>query len=296
MSNQTLTAPAEGSRTIPGYWFSRNPDKAWAEKFFLSFIPVFFAYNAVIQKMGWLDVGNFWHIAQNVLMWVPYCVLFPAWLRRNSGVRWNESFWFKFNLYMFVYVFFVTYFHTEYFFSVLGIRYKFPQVTLYFDSALLGPDEHTARATFQKIPLGMYFNAVAFFIVYHTASVICMRRVRTLTLHASPALRAVLWAVTVAAAAYFFAWAETFLYVNNPAAMKNVWYVDMPRMLSIGSACYALYFIVSFPNVYRLDEEAEGQRWTLSRCVIEAGFTSMLILFLLDLFAWVVGPIAGTGS
>ena len=169
-------------------------------------------------------------------------------------------------------------------------------MTLYFDSALLGPDEHTARATFQKIPLGMYFNAVAFFIVYHTASVICMRRVRTLTLNASPALRAVLWAATVAAAAYFFAWAETFLYVNNPAAMKNVWYIDMPRMLSIGSACYALYFIVSFPNVYRLDEAPEAPRWTLSRCVIEAGFTSMLILFLLDLFTWVVGPIAGTGS
>ncbi|HWY24624.1 MAG TPA: hypothetical protein VNX47_06875 [Nevskia sp.] len=279
------------SAWIPGYWFSRNPDKAWGEKFFLGFIPVFFAYNAMIQKMGWLDVGNFWHIAQNVLMWVPYCVLLPALLRRDSGVRWQDSYWFKFNLYMFVYVFFVTYFHTEYFFSVLGIRYRFPQVSLYFDSALLGPDEHTARQTFQKIPLGMYFNAVAFFIVYHSASVVCMRRVRSLTLGAAPLVRGLLWALTVAAAAYFFAWAETFLYVNNPEAMKNVWYVDMPRMLSIGSACYALYFIVSFPNVYRLDEEGKGERWTLSRCVIEAGFTSMLILFLLDLFTWVVGPI-----
>jgi len=280
------------SARIPGYWFSRNTDKAWGEKFFLSFIPLFFAYNALIQKMGWLDVGNFWHIAQNVLMWVPYCVMVPAWLRRDSGVRWADSYWFKFNLYMFVYVFFVTYFHTEYFFSVLGIRYRFPQVTLYFDSALVGPDERTARATFQKIPLGMYFNAVAFFIVYHTASVICMRRVRTLTLGASRPVRLLLWVLTVAAASYFFAWAETFLYVNNPEAMKNVWYVDMPRMLSIGSACYALYFIVSFPNVYRLDEEPQGQPWSLSRCVIEAGFTAMLIMFLLDLFTWVVGPIA----
>lgn len=281
---------------IPGYWFSRNPDKAWGEKFFLGFIPVFFAYNAMIQKMGWLDVGNFWHVAQNLLMWIPYCVLLPAWLRRDSGVRWKESYWFKFNLYMFVYVFFVTYFHTEYFFSVLGIRYRFPQVTWYFDSALLGPDEKTALQTFQKIPLGMYFNAVAFFIVYHTASVICMRRVRSLTLGAAPALRTLLWAVTVAAAAYFFAWAETFLYVNNAQAMKNVWYVDMPRMLSIGSACYALYFLVSFPNVYRLDEEGGGERWSLSRCAIEAGFTSMLIMLLLDLFTWIVGPIVITGS
>jgi len=281
---------------VPGYWFSRNPDKAWGEKFFLGFIPFFFVYNGVMQKMGWLDTGNFWHIAQNLLMWVPYCVLLPAFLRRDSGVRWQDSYWFKFNLYMFVYVFFATYFGTEYFFSVLGIRYKFPQVGLYFDSALLGPDEKTALATYQKIPLGMYFNAVAFFIVYHTASVVCMRRVRTLTLNASPFVRGLLWAVTVAAAAYFFAWAETFLYVNNAQAMKNVWYIDMPRMLGIGSACYALYFIVSFPNVYRLDEEAKGERWSWSRCVIEAGFTMMLILFLLDLFTWVVGPIVPAAS
>jgi cycloeucalenol cycloisomerase len=280
------------SARMPGYWFSRNPDKAWGEKFFLSFIPFFFVYNGVIQKMGWLDVGNFWHVTQNLLMWIPYCLLLPAWLRRDHSVRWRDSYWFKFNLYMFVYVFFVTYFHTEYFFSVLGIRYRFPQVTLYFDSALVGPDEKTAMAAYQKIPLGMYFNAVAFFIVYHTAAVICMRRVRTLSLNAAPALRALLWLITVAAASYFFAWAETFLYVNNPQAMKNVWYVDMPRMLSIGSACYALYFIVSFPNVYRLDEAERGERWSLSRCVIEAGFTSMLIMLLLDLFTWVAGPIA----
>jgi cycloeucalenol cycloisomerase len=193
---------------------------------------------------------------------------------------------------MTVYVFYATYFHTEYFFSVLGIRYRFPHVTLYLDSALLGPDEHTAMRNFEKVPVGMYFNAIAFFIIYHTASVVCMRRVRTLTLDAQPWLRHLLWIVTVAAAAYFFAWAETFLYVNNAQAMKNVWYVDMSRMLSLGSACYALYFIVSFPNVYRMDEEPGQPAWTLSRCVIEASFVSMLILLLLDGFAWIVGPIA----
>ena len=38
-----------------GHWFSRNPDKALGEKLFLTFIPVFFVYNAVIQQLGWLD-------------------------------------------------------------------------------------------------------------------------------------------------------------------------------------------------------------------------------------------------
>lgn len=290
MSDDALMASSASAR-IPGYWFSRNPDKAWAEKFFLGFIPVFLVYNGVVQRMGWLDAGNFWHVAQNLLMWVPYCLVLPAWLRRGSGVSWRDSYWLKFNLYMFVYVFFATYFHTEYFFSVLGIRYRFPHVSLYFDSALLGPDEKTAQAHFEKVPLGMYFNAVAFFIIYHTASVVCMRRIRTLTLGASAPLRHLLWVATVAATAYFFAWAETFLYVNS-AAQANVWYIDRPRMLSLGSVCYALYFIVSFPNVFRMDEGERGERWSLSRCVIEACAVSMIVLLLLDLFTWVVGPIA----
>jgi cycloeucalenol cycloisomerase len=68
---------------LSGYWFSKNPDRAWAEKLYLIFIPVFFIYNAVMQQMGWVDAGNFWHITQDLLMWLPYCVILPLILRRN---------------------------------------------------------------------------------------------------------------------------------------------------------------------------------------------------------------------
>lgn len=287
-----ISQARDRQRGLPGYWFSRNPDKAWAEKFFLLFLPVFVVINGTIMSQGWLDVGNGWNLVQNLLMWVPYCLLLPAWLRRNSGIAWHRSYWFKFNVYMFVYVFFATYFHTEYFFSTLGIRYHFPQVSWYLDSALLGPPEATALATYQKIPPGMYFNAIAFFIVYHSCSVVLMRRVRTLTLQAPTWRRAALWVLTVAVASYFFAWAETYFYVaSTDLTRDNVWYVDLSRMLSIGSACYALYFIVSFPNVYRLDEDAASERWSIYRTAMEAAAVSMIVLLLLDLFTWVVGPI-----
>jgi cycloeucalenol cycloisomerase len=277
---------------LPGYWFSKNPDKAWGEKFFLAFVPVFGLYNYIVLANGLLDTGNFWNVAQNVLMWIPYCVLLPWWLRRNSGVPVRRSWWFKYNVYMFVYVFFATYFHTEYFFDVLGIRYHFPHVSWYWDSALLGPDEATALQTYRKVPPGMYFNAVAFFVVYHTIAVVLMRRVRTMTLNAAPFVRGLLWVVTVAVASYFFAWAETYFYVaSSQMSRANVWYVDIPRMLAIGSLCYALYFVVSFPNVYRLDEDA-AQPWTVSRAALEASAVSMIVLLLLDLFTWIVGPIA----
>jgi len=42
------------------------------------------------------------------------------------------------------------------------------------------------------------------------------------------------------------------------------------------------YFIVSFPMVYRLDEDAEA-RWTVGRTAIEALAAGMLVFTLLDL-------------
>lgn len=277
--------------TLHGHWFSTNPDKAWAEKYFLAYIPVFFAYNALMQMTGWLDAGNFWHITQNLLMWFPFCVVLPWFLRRNSGVVWHRSYWFKFNLYMTVFIFFCTYFHTEYFFDVLGLRYRFNDVSLYFDSALIGPNEATALAEHKKVPLGMYLNSIAFFIVYHSAAIVVMRRIRGLTEGWSRSLQTLSWCAIVAATALFFAWAETYFYITDDAA-ANVWYVDLERMLKWGSIYYAMYFIVSFPNVFRLDEHQ--QEWTLGRTIIEACAVSAISLLLLDLWALLLGPVVAT--
>jgi cycloeucalenol cycloisomerase len=63
-------------------------------------------------------------------------------------------------------------------------------------------------------------------------------------------------------------------------------------MLRIGSFFYALYFVVSFPNVYRLDEDPEAPRWSLSRTLIEASFVGMTSLLLIDLWTRWFGPIA----
>jgi cycloeucalenol cycloisomerase len=284
-------APEETNMsTTQAHWFSTNPDKAWAEKFFLPFVFFFFAYNAVIQKMGWLDAGNFWHVTQNALMWIPYCILLPAWLRRHSGVRWYESYWFKYNLLMFTWVFYASYFHTEYFFDSLGMRYNFPDVTLHLDTALTGPDEATALAEYKKVPVGMYLNSVAFFIVYHTIAIVCMRRVRTMTTAWSPLVQRFAWAVIVAATALFFAWAETFFYITA-AASTNVWYESKELMLTYGSTLYALYFIVSFPFIYRLDENMSEPRWSLARCVVEGSAVGAISLLLIDRWAAWFGPI-----
>jgi len=136
----------------------------------------------------------------------------------------------------------------------------------------------------------MYLNAIAFFVVYHTLAVVCMRRVRTTTLAWSAAAQRIGWVGIVLATALFFAWAETKLYITEDAA-ANVWYVDLPRMLKWGSVFYAMYFVVSFPNVYRLDEDPEAPPWTVSRAVVEASFVGIVSLLLIDLWAGYLGPI-----
>ena len=289
-----ISAPAQGATRegadIRPHWLSRNEDKAFAERLYLWFIPVFFAYNAVVQRMGWLDVGNFWHIVQNFCMWFPYCVMLPAYLRRNSGIAWKDSYWFKYNLYMAIWIFFATYYHTEYFFELLGMRYRFPEVTLYFDSALLGAAEDTALALHKKVPVGMYLSSIAFFVVYHSAAVVCMRRVRSMTTSWAPNTQRLSWVIIVLLAALFFAWAETFLYFLQESVATNVWYENRTAMLRYGSIFYAMYFVVSFPNVYRL-EENPGDRWTLGRTAVEACFVGVVSLTLLDLWARFIGPI-----
>ena len=98
------------------YWFSKNASKAWAEKFFLAYLPFFFAVNAAKQAFGWMNVDTFWHITQNLVLLLPLYII-PFLIRDEShlGRKWYQSYWFKANCWIFVFVFAATYFFTEYF-------------------------------------------------------------------------------------------------------------------------------------------------------------------------------------
>lgn len=254
-----------------GYWFSRNPDKAWGEKFFLAYIPYFFGLNGAKQALGWMNVSTFWHVVQNVALLLPL-LLIPAVLRPGkTGRPWWDNYAVKMVLWMFVYNFIATYFLTEYFFDVLGMVYYFPLVTLSLDSALLGSGQ-------QVVPIGMYFNAPAFFVVYHTIAILMMRRVLTLPLGA---LRPMLTVIVVLVVAYLMAFLETRM-VATPANAPYFEYKDLPAMLKYGSMFYACYFIPSFPLVFGL-EEREGERWPVRKIVLEALAAGMLAFILVDL-------------
>jgi cycloeucalenol cycloisomerase len=273
------TATAAGSRADSGHWLSKNPSKAWGEKFFLIYSPIWIAGVALIQHSAmykaWEDLGiMLWSFA----MATPL-VLYPAIFRNESnlGRKWYESYWLKMNLWIWIFTWIGSYFGTEYFFDVLGMRYDFP-TTWNLDAELVGRGSG-------EVPFALYVQTQAYFMTYHTVAVVVMRRVRTSALGRHFGV----FPLVVLGLCYAIAYAET-LFMANDFMADQFHYLDRERMLKYGSIFYGCYFVVSFPMVYRLDE-TEAERWSLGRTAFEALAAGMLVLILLDAWAKLIGPL-----
>jgi len=260
-------------------WFSGNPDKAWVEKFFLLYSPVWMASMAVMMLTGWDKVwGDTALLVHGFATALPVLLVPMAVARRYTDEPWHRSYWFKANLYLFVFGFFGNYFGSEYFFDVLGMVYVYPNATSTLDSALLGSGEQT-------VPVIMYAYTHVYFMTYHATANIALRKLRSLRL---PAMW-LMFPVFVFVIGYFWAWMETAA-MANPAMAASFYYRKMELMLAYGSAIYATYFIASFPIYYFLDETRDRQ-WSLVHTVAGALSASMLTLYMLDLAARWVGAL-----
>jgi hypothetical protein len=98
------------------------------------------------------DIGNLGVTlaiaAPNVL--VPYARAPPL----PAGAHWTESYWFKFNVWIAVFVFVASYFWTEYFFDVLRMTYNFPHLAWNLDAVLLGSGAHSLARHITPLPSG----------------------------------------------------------------------------------------------------------------------------------------------
>ena len=262
------------------HWFSENPSKAWGERFFLLYSPVWIAMIGLVMALGVTDrVGEWGFLAIGLAVALPLVVV-PALIRNETslGRRWYETYWFKANLYIAIFSFAANYFGSEYFFDILGMVYNYPMIELNLDSALVGSGE-------QRVPIMMYLLTQAYFMTYHTAAVVGLRRMRTSRIPFAK----MLWPAFVVVVAYLFAWLETRT-MANPLIESQFYYKDISRMLAYGSIFYALYFIPSFPIFYQLDE-TRNSSWSLRMTAAAACTAALSMLLLLDLAARVFGPI-----
>lgn len=261
-------------------WFSANPDRAWGERFFLAYSPVWMLLMAVMMFTGWTSTfSDTALLIHGVLVAAPL-FLVPAMLRagNNPGGHWYNSYWFKANLYIGLFGFFGNYVGSEYFFDVLGMVYAIPHATTSLDASLVGRSN-------QPVPVIMYLYTHAYFMTYHTTAIIVLRRVMT----SGIPLTRLLFLPIVAVVGYFWAWMETRA-MANPLMATTFYYKNMAAMLAYGSMIYSLYFIGSFPIFYFLDENG-NKPWDVLK-VAGAGLSaSMTVFYLLDAAAAWVGSL-----
>jgi cycloeucalenol cycloisomerase len=272
--NHTSPMAMHGKST----WFSANPSKAWGEKFFLIYSPVWMAIMGLTMVTGvYRHFGDASYLLHSMLIALPL-VIVPLLIRNEMalGRRWYQTYWFKANLYIGVFNFFGNYFGSEYFFDTLGMVYNYPAIQWTLDAELLGSGE-------QKVPLIMYFMTQAYFMTYHASAIVVLRKLRSIK------VLSWLFPVMVFVIGYFWAWMETRA-MANPLIADIFHYKDMARMLAYGSIAYACYFVASFPIFYYLDEREEDN-WDLLRTTFAGLSASMLTFYLLDFWAKWIGPL-----
>ena len=263
-------------------WFSDNEGKARAERFFLLYSVVWIAAEAAVMLSGVMrSWGDGAYMAFAALVAAPLVVV-PALRGFEADRPPRERYWVKFNLWIAIYVFAGSYVGSHYFFDVLGMRYAFP-TRWNLDAALVGRDSG-------DVPLFLYVLTQCYFVTYHAALVVLLRRYRT-SAFGQTALGRALTPLALVSLAYGVAYGETY-FMASEALSDYFWYLDRERMLSLGSLFYATYFVVSTPLVAAIDERPDqAHAWTLGRVACSALAASMLMFYALDVWAMVFGPI-----
>jgi cycloeucalenol cycloisomerase len=71
---------------------------------------------------------------------------------------------------------------------------------------------------------------------------------------------------------------------------------DRRRMYTVGSLFYAMYFWVSFPAFYIMDENPHAKKWTVGAAARDALAAGMLVTVMLDAWRVCIGPIVDGGD
>jgi cycloeucalenol cycloisomerase len=262
-------------------WFSPNPDKAWVEKFFLLYTPVWMALMAMMMLTGWVDTwSNRALLLHACLVALPIFFIPLLVHRKYSTKPVLDSYFLKANIYLFVFGFWGNYAGSEYFFDLLGMVYNFPNATTTLDSALIGSDQ-------QAVPVIMYGYTHAYFMTYHATANIALRRLKPLWSNVQPVRQWLAFLLLVLVIGYCWAWAETRA-MANPLLAGSFYYENMTLMLKYGSMIYATYFIASFPIYYFIDED-RARPWSLLQVVAGALAASTLTFYMLDMAVHIVG-------
>lgn len=232
--------------------------------FSLQYTVIWIALFGIVVVTGAYEWFQEWdYMKLCVALALPFLLqpfLFPMPAEGNFPIWQRYSF--KANLWIAIFSFIGNYWYTHYFYSVLKASYTFPAHRL------------------NDVPIALYFATHFYFVTYHTFSNLLLRKVETTFTNGFK--RQLLFWATVLGFSYFTAFMETLTISSFPYYS----FEDRNMAYTLGSAFYGIYFIVSFPVFYTLDEfvgkRPQAQPHTWLQTALEALGASMLVLCLLD--------------
>lgn len=250
-------------------WLANSSAKRWSELFFMKYSIVWISWFGVVVVSGvWESFGPNEYLVVGVAMALPCLVLpwirslsknqdmflyyLPSFLRQliNSLLPpmpaaelarpFSRQFWVKANVWIAILSFIGNYVWTHYFYRLLRATYTFSAHRINF------------------VPIAMFLCTHAYFCTYHTLTTVLLRRFWTSATYCllGKTAKAIVSAGLILTLAIFTALTEAVTIQNFPYYRIE----DREWFYSVGSVVYSIYFIVSFPAYYLLDEGLNDEK------------------------------------
>ena len=254
-------------------WSAKTPSKRFGECVFLAYTPFWMAVMFLVVKMQWYE-----HFSATDYLVFAVSLALPCWglpfaLATEEEMRlpFLQRYSIKANVWVGILSYLGNHFFTHYFYTILGVRYT-------------GPVAEGIQIN--GVPLAMYFLTHVYFLSYHTLVSSLLRIVLGIFARAPVMLRYLAGSVFVVSLAVLTAFGETWTISGFP----HYTYPDLHTMLTYGSVFYAIFFIVSFPLFFRLDQD-HRRLWPLSQVIFEAFAAMMIIMLLADIWRLWIGNV-----
>ncbi|GAA0165731.1 isomerase [Lithospermum erythrorhizon] len=256
---------------VPSIWLAQNSSKRWGELFFLFYTPFWLTLTigVIVPYKLYEKFTELEYLIVGLVSAIP-AVMIPILFvgKADSKLSWKDRYWVKANLWIMIFSYVGNYFWTHYFFKVLGASYTFPSWKM------------------NEVPHTTFLLAHVCFLFYHVASNFTLRILRHFVSNLPETMQWAFEAAWILVFSYFIAYLETVAISNFPYYD----FVDRTTMYKVGSLFYAIYFVVSFPMFFRIDEKPD-EKWDLPRVAIDALGAAMLVTIILDLWRLFLGPI-----
>jgi len=273
MIKQKIKQAASPKASKASPWHASTLSKYQGEQFFLQWsaiwicVVIYIVFTEIYETFT-----DFQYLLLGLFIGLPPVllpILFPSYCD-DSSLPLLERYTTKASIWIGIYSFVGNYVCTHYFYTVLGVKYTFL-------------NDPTQRLN--DVPIIFYFMTHSYFLLYHVLSTRLLRRVMCF---ASATTQYPIMAVTVFLFSYIVAFMETFTIQSFPYYT----YPDKRLMFKVGSLSYALYFFVSFPAFFRMDEWVDKYgKWTVRRTVWDVLATCMLVILLLEAWRVILGPL-----